>query len=132
MRSGGLIFGRSPERTRRALAAVGAERTLTRRLGVLSGGELQRVLIALALAVDPDVLVLDEPSSSIDVGGEKQVYDLIRTISRERRHTVLFVSHDLDAVRAFASQAVSINRTVTYAGQPTGLPGQGSVGHHHG
>jgi zinc transport system ATP-binding protein len=118
LRVGGFPFGGASEAVRRQLSAVGADQLLHKRLGVLSGGELQRVLIALALVGDPQLVVLDEPSSSLDVAGERELFQLITRLARERRLTVLFVSHDLDALHEYATTAICLNRELVCQGPP--------------
>jgi zinc transport system ATP-binding protein len=81
------------------LHEVGApEALLDRPLEKISGGELQRVLLALAMKPEPELLLLDEPAAGIDVKGQEQFYDLIGRLNRERGTTILLVSHDLSMV----------------------------------
>jgi len=101
-----------------ALKDVGASRLIEKPIGVLSGGELQRVLIASALLPNPSLLVLDEPSSGIDIEGEETIYGLIHRIAEERGMTVILVSHDLDIVFRYASKVVCVNRRLVCTGVP--------------
>lgn len=81
------------------LHSVGAaEALLDKPLEKISGGELQRVLLALAMHPEPELLLLDEPAAGIDVRGQEQFYDLIGRLNRERGTTILLVSHDLSMV----------------------------------
>jgi len=81
------------------LDEVGASHSLLDRLvEKISGGELQRVLLALAMSPQPELLLLDEPSAGIDVKGQEQFYDLIGRLNRERGTTILLVSHELSMV----------------------------------
>lgn len=81
------------------LHEVGAsEALLDRPLEKISGGELQRVLLALAMQPEPELLLLDEPAAGVDVKGQEQFYDLIGRLNRERGTTILLVSHDLSMV----------------------------------
>jgi zinc transport system ATP-binding protein len=81
------------------LHEVGAsEALLDRPLEKISGGELQRVLLALAMQPEPELLLLDEPAAGVDVKGQEQFYDLIDRLNRERGTTILLVSHDLSMV----------------------------------
>ena len=81
------------------LHEVGADIALLDRLvEKISGGELQRVLLALAMSPQPELLLLDEPSAGIDVKGQEQFYDLIGRLNRERGTTILLVSHELSMV----------------------------------
>jgi zinc transport system ATP-binding protein len=79
-----------------------------RQIGRLSGGQLQRVLIARALAMDPEILILDEPTASLDIHSEEGFYDLLHELSQEK--TVLLVSHDVGAVSAHVRRIACINR----------------------
>jgi len=119
LRSGGLLFSRRSDTQLQALLAdVGAKKTFRKRLGVLSGGELQRVLIALALMSEPDVLILDEPSSGIDVGGEEVIFTLITDLAQKRAMTILFVSHDVDIIKRFATTSLCVSKTLRCYGPP--------------
>ncbi len=81
------------------LREVGAgEAILDRPLEKISGGELQRVLLALAMQPEPELLLLDEPAAGIDVKGQEQFYDVIGRLNREHGTTILLVSHDLSMV----------------------------------
>ena len=75
-----------------------AQALLDKPLEKISGGELQRVLLALAMHPEPELLLLDEPAAGIDVKGQEQFYDLIGRLNRERGTTILLVSHDLSMV----------------------------------
>jgi zinc transport system ATP-binding protein len=91
----------------RALAEVEAADLRDRSLGELSGGERQRVLIARALATDPELLFLDEPTASLDPGVQDELYDLLRELNR--RMTILIVSHDVGVVSRHVSKVVCVN-----------------------
>ena len=105
-------------RARELLAEVNAESLERRMLGVLSGGELQRVLVALALAQEPDLLVLDEPASGVDVHGGQMLCELLERLRRERGFTQLMVSHDLATVTHHATHAIMLNKKVVAEGTP--------------
>ncbi len=106
------------ERARMLLAAVCAGALEDRRLGALSGGEMQRVLLALALGGDPDLLVLDEPSAGVDAPGGAALRNVLEQLRREREFTQLIVSHDLSAVATHATHVICLNRTVIAEGRP--------------
>ncbi len=77
-------------------------RVLNTRLGSLSGGELQRVLMAYALLGDPNVLLLDEPTAGVDIEGEETFYELFARLKKDADLTILFISHDIEVVKAYA------------------------------
>ena len=91
---------RAPDReaTRRALELVGLERLAARRIGQLSGGQLQRALIARALAAEPELLILDEPTTGLDLQMTEGLYRLIGELRERLELTVLVVSHDVGVV----------------------------------
>ena len=102
-----------------ALADVGAPQLGDRQFADLSGGELQRVLIARALLRTPRLLVLDEPVRGVDYAGEAELYELISRLRTERGIGVLLVSHDLHVVMAQSDKVVCINRHVCCSGVPS-------------
>lgn len=91
---------------------------LSQRLGWLSGGQLQRVMIAWAIADDPDVLLFDEPTSGIDVGGEETIYHLLQKLHEKKKMTSLMISHDLNMVYKYADNVICINKQMTCYGIP--------------
>lgn len=100
------------------LEEVGAGRVIDRQLVQLSGGELQRVVLARALIRNPRLLVLDEPVRGVDTVGEAELYGLIGRIRTERGLGVLLVSHDLHVVMAQSDRVVCLNRHVCCHGVP--------------
>ena len=87
-------------------------------IGSLSGGQLQRVLIARSLLGSPDILFLDEPVSGIDIGGEQNFYDLIKSIQQEHNMTVIMVSHEVHVVSSIADNVICINKKMLCSGEP--------------
>ena len=87
-------------------------------LGALSGGEMQRVLIAQAILNDPKILILDEANAGIDVGGEQNLLDIIRRLSEEHGTTVVMISHEIDIVAQFVDQVICLNRSLICHGTP--------------
>ena len=92
--------------TRECLRATGAEEFARKRFAELSGGQKQRVLIARALTTRPDILVLDEPTAGVDRDATHAVMEFISQIRKERKITVLLVTHDFGLVRRHAQQVI--------------------------
>jgi zinc transport system ATP-binding protein len=99
------------------LASVRAEALERRMLGVFSGGEMQRVLLALALQQDPDVLVLDEPAAGVDVQGGLFVLRTAGPVAPRAGLHQLMVSHDLATVTHHATHVILLNRRVVAEGR---------------
>ena len=99
-----------------ALADVDAADLADRPLGRCSGGELQRVLLALALHPAPDLLVLDEPVSGVDRNGLKMFLDTVNHLKKTRHMAILLVSHDLRLVREYADHVVLLEKNVLAQG----------------
>ena len=102
----------------RALDEVGAGHVLESPLQNVSGGEMQRILLARALLREPDLLVLDEPVQGVDLTGQADLYALIARIRDERGCGVLMVSHDLHLVMAATDHVICLNTHVCCAGHP--------------
>ncbi|MDL2317466.1 metal ABC transporter ATP-binding protein [Eubacteriales bacterium OttesenSCG-928-A19] len=104
-----------------ALERTGAQQLSDRRMGALSGGELQRVLLALALSPVPDLLLLDEPVSGIDADGLNTLYRMLDDIRMEYDISVLLISHDFPFVRQYADRAVLLHHRVLSQGPPSAV-----------
>ena len=102
----------------RALDEVGADPILGHPLAEISGGEMQRVLLARALLREPQLLVLDEPLAGVDVTSQSDLYRLVAEIRDRRGCGVLLVSHDLHLVMAATDTVVCLNRHVCCTGRP--------------
>lgn len=98
------------EAVRRALAEVEAGDIAKRQIGSLSGGQLQRVLLARALVGEPRILILDEPTANIDQRMESEIFDLLKTLNA--RMTILVVSHDVAFISRYVGRVACINRTL--------------------
>jgi zinc transport system ATP-binding protein len=101
-----------------ALNLTGVEHLKNKSLGNLSGGEFQRVLIARAIAKQPDLLVLDEPVQGVDFKGEIALYELIKKISEELNCGIQLISHDLHVVMSATDFVVCLNGHVCCSGTP--------------
>lgn len=116
-----------PKKITEALNSVGLiiehhnEHLFKQRLGVLSSGEFQRVLIAWSLLDNPDVLLYDEPTTGIDVGGEETIYNLLKRIKEKRSLTVLLISHDLNIVYKYADNVICLNKEMICHGIPANV-----------
>ena len=101
----------------RLLATVGGSPTLLgKRIGSLSGGEMQRVLLAFALEPKPNLLLLDEPVSAVDRKGIEVFYDLVTSLRVDHQMPVILVSHDLSHVEKYATRVALLDRTILATG----------------
>jgi len=95
------------------------QHVLRQRLGLLSGGQLQRVMIAWSLLDSPDVLLYDEPTSGVDLGGEETIYNLLKRLKDAHSLTVLLISHDLNIVYKYANNVLCIDGDMICHGIPS-------------
>ncbi|MGI0038972.1 MAG: metal ABC transporter ATP-binding protein [Nitrososphaera sp.] len=107
----------SKEKILAALETVGMAELRNRRIGELSGGQQQRVLIAKALVNEPRLLILDEPVTGIDKETQNKFYALVQKINKENKITIIWSSHDLDAIQKLANKVACINRDMFFHGQ---------------
>ena len=105
------------------LERVHGAKLLDRRVGTLSGGELQRVLLALALEPLPHVLILDEPLSGVDIEGAAQLMDMLDELRRKFDLSILLSTHDFDSLRTYSDQVILLKETVLYSGTPAEVLG---------
>ena len=98
------------------LKSVGMEGFEAHQLGRLSGGQLQRILIARAIVHEKSLLILDEPSAAIDSNGEQEIYQVLDDINKTYGTTILLISHEMDVVSQFADYVIYINRSVVSKG----------------
>lgn len=92
---------------------------LIKRIGELSSGELQRVMIAWALVGHPDLLLFDEPTASVDVAGQETVYELLHKLQDDYNLTLILISHDLTVVYKYAPKVLCLNKTQVCLGPPS-------------
>ncbi len=106
------------EHVREALAEFDVADLIDQPVGTLSGGQLQRVLLAMAVHDTPNLLLLDEPVSGIDKNGMDAFYEKMRYLKETHDLAIILVSHDLDYVYKYADNVILIDKTVTAAGKP--------------
>jgi zinc transport system ATP-binding protein len=107
-----------PERDEIAEALELPRELLESRVGQLSGGQLQRVLIGLALIGRPNVLLFDEPTANVDLPGEEHIYEVLNRLQQKYRFTLVIVSHDLTIVDRYATRVLCLNRRGLCIGKP--------------
>ncbi|MEI8295122.1 MAG: metal ABC transporter ATP-binding protein [Alphaproteobacteria bacterium] len=111
-----------PSASAHAIAAileeVGATSVQARFMSQLSGGELQRILLASTLLIEPDLMVLDEPAQGVDVVGQAELYRLITMAKARRGCSILLVSHDLHLVMSASDHVICLNHHVCCSGHP--------------
>ena len=102
------------------LNSVGMEESkiLEKRVGDLSSGQFQRILVGWALIGNPDVLLFDEPFEGIDIASQKTIYNILKKLHKEKSLTIILVSHDLSVVYQFATNVLCINRKRLCIGLP--------------
>lgn len=109
-----------PNRLRRQVLAclerVHGGNLLDRRIGALSGGEMQRVLLAMAMEPLPHILILDEPLSGVDIEGAAKLMDMLDELRRRFDLSILLSTHDFDTLRQYADQVILLKETVLTAG----------------
>jgi zinc transport system ATP-binding protein len=90
-----------------------------RPIGAMSGGQFQRLLIGFALAADPNVLLLDEPTAGVDEPGQEQINELVRRLQKSQVLTVLFISHELSVVYRYADNVLCLSNQRAWFGRPS-------------
>ncbi len=113
------LFGNSDSKAATdALEAVGAIDLADRSLGELSGGELQRIFLAEALVSNPDILLLDEPLSNLDIRREKELIELVNRIVRTRNVTAMLIAHHINPLLPFLDRVVYMANGKVATGEP--------------
>lgn len=100
------------------LSLVAAEKLIDKKVGELSGGEMQRVLLACALNPIPDILLLDEPVSGVDVKGLEVFYEIVCSLRKKYHISIILVSHDIGAVAPHADTFILLNKGIIAKGKP--------------
>ena len=107
------------EEIKEVLNSVGLkENFLNKKIGELSSGQFQRILVAWALIKNPNVLLFDEPTTGIDIGGEETIYTLLAKLKKQRNLTILIVTHDLSVVSKFSNFVICLNKCPICQGVP--------------
>lgn len=112
------VSGKTREKVLTALRRADAERLTDKKLGSLSGGELQRVLLAMALEPLPDLLILDEPVSGVDQNGLSLFLQLVCELKQRHHMAILLVSHDWELVRRYADNVALLEKSILCDGAP--------------
>ncbi len=106
------------EKVNTCLARVHGESLAKKRVGTLSGGELQRVLLALALEPVPNILILDEPLSGVDIEGMETLMDMLDEIRQDYDLSILMTTHDFAMLPQYADQVILVNHGIVRQGSP--------------
>ncbi|TLD87900.1 metal ABC transporter ATP-binding protein [Helicobacter sp. MIT 05-5294] len=116
---GGFLPKNAKEIAMERLAEFHMESYAHKKIGELSGGQRQRVLIARALCGNPNLLILDEPTASIDQKNQKEIYELLRKINQEK--TIIMISHDVSVLLGCAKKVLYVNKEVTTHDLPSNM-----------
>src|SRR5690554_1587830 len=116
-----LLSGKPLAECEAALQRTGVAHLLDDSVHHLSGGEKQRLLLARALARQPDLLVLDEPAQGVDINGQAALYELIRHLRDELNCGVIMISHDLHLVMAATDKVICLNQHICCSGHPADI-----------
>jgi zinc transport system ATP-binding protein len=100
------------------LRRVGLDQVAPTPIGALSGGQFQRLLVAMALVGRPNVLLLDEPTAGVDEPGQETLNELVRRVQQQQGLTVLLISHDLSVVYRYATDVLCLSRERAWFGPP--------------
>jgi len=123
----GRLLGRLRAHDRRmideAISLVGLEGRADSPLHTLSGGQQQRAFIAKALAAEPSLLVLDEPTAGVDAEAQEALAELLAHLHEELAATILYVSHEFGAVERHVQRLLLVNGAIVFDGKPSELPG---------
>lgn len=116
------LFARTSEEDMKSVADAMKKMDIThlkdKMVGTLSGGQRQRVMIARALASSPEILILDEPNTGVDVKSQQRFYELLRKINKEDGITILFITHDIGVIADDIARLFTINQKATICNNP--------------
>jgi zinc transport system ATP-binding protein len=118
----GPLAPKDRDAVREAIVRVGLGRLADRRLRTLSGGQQQRAFIAKALAAEPELLVLDEPTTGVDAESQEAIAELLERLRSALGMTILYVSHEFGAVERFVERVVLVRGEIVFDGPPSELP----------
>ena len=107
---------KTEEKIKENLKIFGAEQLIDKKVGNLSGGELQRILLAIATTPIPNLLILDEPVSGIDRNGTRDFYQILSELKEKYDMSIVLVSHDLDLVKKFADKVILLDKQIIKEG----------------
>ncbi|MBS7630760.1 metal ABC transporter ATP-binding protein [Candidatus Bathyarchaeota archaeon] len=99
------------------LVGLNPDDILDRSLSVLSGGQLQRVLIAWAIVNEPDVLLFDEPTTGVDIDSEEAIYKMLKELKQKREITILLISHEAHIIKEYSDYMLALNKCMTFFGR---------------
>jgi zinc transport system ATP-binding protein len=99
-----------------SLVKISDKNILNKRLGVISGGQLRRILIAWALNDKPNVLFLDEPTTGVDMDSEEPIYLMLDDLKKTREITIFLITHDIHIVQEYTDSLLAINKCITFCG----------------
>jgi zinc transport system ATP-binding protein len=120
----GGLRRRDRELVQASIDRVGLAERASEPVATLSGGQQQRAFIAKALAGEPDLLVLDEPTAGVDADAQESLASLLGQLHADLDTSILFVSHEFGAVEHYVERLVLVRGGIVYDGPPAGLPGQ--------
>lgn len=112
----GVFERKTKDKIISAINTVGLLEQKHKRIGELSGGQQQRILIAKALVNEPQLLILDEPTTGIDLETQNKFYALLKKLNSENKITIILASHDLDAINKSANKIACVNRKMSFHG----------------
>ena len=110
---------KNKSRVEDALKSVGLDSKAIsdKSLGVLSGGQLRRVLIAWAIIDKPDVLLLDEPTTGVDLDSEEAIFEMLKKFTKDNNITLILISHNIHIVREFSDYILALNKCIVFFGK---------------
>ena len=114
----GFIKVKNPEWSEEVLRETGVNMFMDKRIGEMSGGQLQRLLIANALLKEPKLLMLDEATSGVDMAAEMTFFELIHHLNEIHNLTIMLISHEVQMVYKFATQILCLNKDLVCNGRP--------------